>query len=302
MEGTMRLSAFPLLAVATLVAVPAASETLYFKNQRTLEVSSYKLKGALLYAKLPSGRTVYVRADSVDWEGTARIQAGGINLVPGSWDAVQYSATGGALAPARTMTASDLRKGGAGRLRRSGAPAIVIDIRGDAGWVDTSINVHSGQHLLIRASGEVEVAPGLPSGPNGVSGGSGSLLFDGAGRGALLGRIGTGGTVMVIGAGQDMVANATGRLFLAVNDGGSSDNTGAYSVRFEMAGEMAAHSAPGFSTAAPLGRAPMSAPAAGAPSAAPPPSQPRNTGMQGGVDRAKAARGAAESRPNPLAP
>lgn len=133
-----------------------------------------------------------------------------------------------------------------------------VNVPGDAGWVDTGIQVTSGQTISIKALGYVHSAP-IPqfhipgiskpaSGPAGQTTGQlcgdteaslppdviaqiGHCAFGDAYFGELVGRVGN--TTFAIGDVASFVAPATGTLELAVNDFVLTyfDNNGTYTVK-----------------------------------------------------------------------
>ena len=224
--------------IASLLPQGAFAETLYFKNKRTIDAQSYEIKGALIYVTMHGGHQVYLKADSVDWDATKRLQQGNVILQRTGYDAADEGSEEAA-GPARSLTASDLKKGGMGfKLRRSAAPSLVIEVRADAGWVDSRINVKAGQTITLKSSGKVTLGPGLQADPSGLSNApsSSKALAPGKPFGALVGRIGLAGDAFRIGTSFSFVAPLSGRLFLAANDSLTSDNSGAWAVHVEMPG------------------------------------------------------------------
>ncbi|MEP6706876.1 MAG: hypothetical protein ABJC05_05125 [Pyrinomonadaceae bacterium] len=120
--------------------------------------------------------------------------------------------------------------------RTANAPTffqVNVRVRGDNagnGWTNSGLVVRRGQRLRINASGRVTMGGGRFSTPEGVPG-----LPD---RDKLMRNQPTGGLIAVIGddnddfifvgANRDFVAQRDGVLFLGVNEGNLSDNTGYY--------------------------------------------------------------------------
>src|SRR5438477_11182570 len=74
----------PCLAAATARALPLAASRagatpLYFKNKRVIEVTSYEIKGPLVWVVM-GGKKIPMRADLVDWDGTEKLKAHGMVL------------------------------------------------------------------------------------------------------------------------------------------------------------------------------------------------------------------------------
>jgi len=116
-----------------------------------------------------------------------------------------------------------------------------VQLTGDESWIDTSIDVQAGEHVLITATGKLRYADAKDdNGPEGLARGFKDLLrvlpFNAAGRGALIGRIGDKDTAQpfVIGARRDVVAPVTGRLSVGINQTTSENGDGNYAVRIEV--------------------------------------------------------------------
>ena len=110
-------------------------------------------------------------------------------------------------------------------------PAVTVDA--SRGWVDTGIDVRRGDILSIQATGTVTLSTNAsdvadPGGSRTNRRASSSPLPNES-AGALIGRI-ANATPFIVGGRQSVTANATGRLFLAVNDDFFDDNQGAYRV------------------------------------------------------------------------
>lgn len=125
-----------------------------------------------------------------------------------------------------------------------------ITVPGDAGWVDTGLDVGPGEELLIRASGEISLQRGNPAaacGPAGLD----TLTVDqpvpNENFGALVGKVAqfvasrldedTGGEVrdevfvlFVVGSERTVSVPIKGRLYLGVNEKVIKDNGGEFAV------------------------------------------------------------------------
>lgn len=103
------------------------------------------------------------------------------------------------------------------------------------GWTNSGLVVRRGQRLRITASGRVSLGGGRFTTPEGIAN-----LPD---RDKLMRNQPTGGLICVIGddnddfvfigKSRDFVAQRDGVLFLGVNEGNLSDNSGAYDVVIE---------------------------------------------------------------------
>jgi hypothetical protein len=111
-------------------------------------------------------------------------------------------------------------------------------VRGDNaanGWTNTGLVVRRGQRIRVTAMGQVSLGNGRFSTPAGVTSISDNdkLMRDEA-TGALIAVIGDDNNDFVfIGRTRDFVAQRDGVLFLGVNEGNLSDNTGAYDAVIE---------------------------------------------------------------------
>jgi hypothetical protein len=114
-------------------------------------------------------------------------------------------------------------------------------VKGDSHWTDTNIDLQPGERALITATGNMRYADAKEeNGPEGMSRGFKDLLrqlpFNGAGRGALIGRIGDADTseTFLIGEKRDVLAPVSGRLAIGVNQGNNDTAVGSYSVHVEV--------------------------------------------------------------------
>ncbi len=115
---------------------------------------------------------------------------------------------------------------------------INLKVRGDNasnGWTNSGLVVRRGQRLRITANGRVNLGGGRFAGPDGVPN-----IPD---KDKLMRNQATGGLICVIGDdnddfifighSHDFVAQRDGVLFLGVNEGNLSDNTGNFDVVIE---------------------------------------------------------------------
>jgi Ca2+-binding EF-hand superfamily protein len=108
-----------------------------------------------------------------------------------------------------------------------------ITVEADRGWVDTGIDVHSGDRLAFDATGSVTLSSNTsdvadPTGSRTGRRAASAPLTDQP-AGILIARIGSG-AAMAVGGRQSIAANGSGRLFLSVNDDHFADNAGAFRV------------------------------------------------------------------------
>ena len=116
-----------------------------------------------------------------------------------------------------------------------------LALTGDSHWVDTDIDLQAGERAIITATGTMRYADAKDSnGPEGVPRGFKDLLrvlpFNGAGRGAVIARIGDADTAetILIGAQRDVLAAAPGRLAIGLNQGTNDSADGSFSVHVEV--------------------------------------------------------------------
>jgi len=116
-----------------------------------------------------------------------------------------------------------------------------VQLSGDSSWVDTGLDVHTGEHLVATATGVLRYADQqTDTAPAGMARGFKDLLrilpFNGAGRGAVIGRIGDQDTSQpfLIGAKRDLVSPLSGRLSIGINQLSGDTGAGTYAVRIEI--------------------------------------------------------------------
>jgi hypothetical protein len=127
-----------------------------------------------------------------------------------------------------------------------------LDLQPTDGWVDTGLDLNAGDTVRISATGELQYSDARQSnGPEGLPRGFADLLrvfqFNDAGRGALIGRIGSSDAdrPFLVGALNNRQALIAGRLFLAINQSSMDKATGTYHVTMQRT-----------ATAAPTAKAP----------------------------------------------
>lgn len=115
---------------------------------------------------------------------------------------------------------------------------IKVGVRADAannGWTNSGLVVRKGQRLRISASGRVSLGRGRFSMPGGLSAiQDGEKLMRNEATGALIAVIGDDNDdFILIGPRREFVAQRDGVLFLGVNEGDLTDNTGSYDIVIE---------------------------------------------------------------------
>jgi len=115
---------------------------------------------------------------------------------------------------------------------------IKVGVRADAannGWTNSGLVVRKGQRLRISASGRVSLGRGRFSTPGGLANVQDSdKLMRNEATGALIAVIGDDNDdFLLIGPRREFVAQRDGVLFLGVNEGDLTDNTGSYDIVIE---------------------------------------------------------------------
>ena len=116
-----------------------------------------------------------------------------------------------------------------------------IQITGEQSWIDTGIAVQPGEHIVVTAKGSLRYADAKEdNGPDGITRGFKDLLrilpFNGAGRGALIGRVGDAEIAQpfLLGAHRDVIAPVAGPLAIGINQPSSDTADGTYTVRIDV--------------------------------------------------------------------
>lgn len=147
-------------------------------------------------------------------------------------------------APASAALASDSAEGERLTRKPSGpVKTVTVDVVGKRDWTSTGLIVKRGDHIRITASGSVILDPtsGRSTGPEGITDlPDAKKLVPDQPTGALIGVIGADNDDFVfIGRGSEFTAARDGLLFLSVNEGNLSDNTGTYKAVIEVQGQRA---------------------------------------------------------------
>src|SRR5712664_1347263 len=116
-----------------------------------------------------------------------------------------------------------------------------IQITGEQTWTAAGIEVKPGEHIVVTAKGTLRYADAKEdNGPDGIARGFKDLLrilpFNGAGRGALIGRIGDAEIAQpfLLGAHRDFVAPVAGRLAIGINQSSDDTSEGTYTVHIDI--------------------------------------------------------------------
>jgi hypothetical protein len=114
-----------------------------------------------------------------------------------------------------------------------------VTINGSPKWGDTGMDVKAGDKLHITAKGTVSMGKDTAITANGAQRGwvdtLRPLMVPGAGRGALVGRIGDSdaATPFLVGADGTVTVPVAGRLYLGINQDPTETPTGKYDVHID---------------------------------------------------------------------
>jgi hypothetical protein len=123
------------------------------------------------------------------------------------------------------------------RLAYSSMPGAGVDVPADQPWTDTGIELHEGDDVNISAAGVISYRPGSTASPAGAPpncsvAGPQSAPFPAPQLPcwSLLGRIGESGGIFEVGFNARFHSNASGELYLGVNDNILGDNSGSWTA------------------------------------------------------------------------
>jgi LssY C-terminus len=145
--------------------------------------------------------------------------------------------------PAKNVSARSSAQDATTGSAPSGTPRLSqeVQLTGDSSWVDTGIDMQAGEKLAASAKGTLRYADQQnDTVPAGMARGFKDLLrnlpFNGAGRGAVIGRIGDqdASQPFLIGAKIDVTSPISGRLWIGINQLSSDTGDGTYSVRIKI--------------------------------------------------------------------
>lgn len=137
-------------------------------------------------------------------------------------------------------TASGAPTGSANTGRTGRAMSREFTVPGDKEWIDTELDLMEGDTLRITAQGTINYTSSKTCGPEGGDRDWKDLLralpVNDVGRGALIGKMGEGGTVkaFLVGEQAEFTAERKGRLFLGINDDDYGNNGGSFRVKAEI--------------------------------------------------------------------
>jgi hypothetical protein len=139
--------------------------------------------------------------------------------------------------PAPTTSDSNAKKIPLGKRRISQE----VQITGEQSWTDTGVEVQPGEHIVVTATGKLRYTDAKEDNdPDGITRGFKDLLrilpFSGAGRGALIARIGDPEIAqpLLLGQHRDVVAPVAGRLAIGINQATDDTGEGTYTVHIDI--------------------------------------------------------------------
>src|SRR6202171_5943151 len=114
-------------------------------------------------------------------------------------------------------------------------------LKGTDGWTDTELVLKPGQHIAVTAGGRLQYADAqITNGPDGLNRGFKDLLrilpFNGAGRGALIARVGDADYAQpfLLGSHKDVVSPVGGKLWIGINQSARDTGEGSYEVKLKI--------------------------------------------------------------------
>lgn len=112
---------------------------------------------------------------------------------------------------------------------------LTVRVAGNEVWVDSGLDVRPGDTIRLSASGRVQLSRSQATGPEGVNIADPQKMMPNRPTGGLIAVIGDDNDDFIfIGAGAQIQARRSGRLFLMVNENVLEDNTGAFTVRIQV--------------------------------------------------------------------
>ena len=232
----MRKLFYPLCVPVLLLAlvVPSLADTIRLKDGSVIHGQVVGFKDQQFTVLIGGGtkgrrsRTmIYVEdVESIEFDATTGDNVASVDTVPASQPpSTQPDVTPRTEIPATTTSAPTFF-------------TIKVSVRADNtnnGWTNSGLVVRKGQRLRISASGRVDLGKRRSSSPEGLR-----TTVD---TDKLMRNEPTGGLIVVIGddnddfifvgSRRDFVAQRDGVLFLGVNEGDLTDNTGTYDIVIE---------------------------------------------------------------------
>jgi hypothetical protein len=235
-----------MVALAVGASLPVLADTVRLKDGSVIRGQIVSFKNEQFTIMVGSGArgrksriTVYMEdVDSIEFDSAGNA---GNSTAPGD-DNANNNTQPSYQPPANNQSPNNQPANNQPASNNSAAPPtffqINVRVRGDNtsnGWTNTGLVVRRGQRLRITASGRVTLGTNRVATPDGLPN-----IPD---RDKLMRNQPTGGLIAVIGddnddfifvgRGRDFVAQRDGVLFLGVNEGNLSDNSGLFDVVIE---------------------------------------------------------------------
>lgn len=238
----MKKISYPLFAVALVLAliVPALADTIRLKDGNVIRGQVIGFRDQQFTVLIGTGArgrrsqtTIYVEdIESIEFDSAQGIAAEEASVPARSEPVTQPRTT--PPVEARTTPASS-------QPSSTSSPTfftVKVGVRADDannGWSNSGLVVRKGQRLRVSASGRVSLGRGRFATPAGVPTiADNDKLMRTEPTGALIAVIGDDNDdFIMIGMRRDFVAQRDGVLFLGVNEGDLTDNTGTYDVVIE---------------------------------------------------------------------
>ena len=238
------------LAIVLALFVPALADTIRLKDGSVIRGQVVGFKDQQFTVLIGAGaqgrrsRTlIYVEdVESIEFDSATTAAASGL----ANDDSPSTNSTTGQVSqPPRSNPSTDTGRTPArtdtSQPSAPGSPTfftIKVAVRADNannGWTNSGLVVRKGQRLRISSTGRVSLGGGRFSTPAGIQGSVDSnKLMSTEATGALIAVIGDDNDdFLLIGTRRDFVAQRDGVLFLGVNEGNLSDNTGTFDVVIE---------------------------------------------------------------------
>jgi hypothetical protein len=246
MKNSVRIPGFLILLFA--LSLPTLADTIRLKDGNVIRGQVIGFKDQQFTVLVGSGaqgrrsRTlIYVEdVESIEFDSATTQAAAGL-----ANDEVQPSNTAPVYQTPTTTPApsENTRVPARTNTQTTAAPpqtffTIKVTVRADNannGWTNSGLVVRKGQRLRISSTGRVSLGGGRFSTPSGIQGSpDNDKLMRTEATGALIAVIGDDNDdFLLIGTRRDFVAQRDGVLFLGVNEGNLTDNTGTYDVVIE---------------------------------------------------------------------
>lgn len=184
--------------------------------------------------------TIIVMGVAAGMAGTTWAQ-GAEQPTPKSATAQETTAAGRQAVPATTATTIEASKASATK------GTYTMEVSGSKQWMDTNIDLRSGEKLQITGEGTIKYADAKKNhfGPAGITRSFADVIHQYAvpngGHGELIGRLGSGDAAEAfeVGASTAYTAPVAGRLFLGINQSlrDAAGATGSFQVKIQVLNE-----------------------------------------------------------------